>query len=159
MRQMIMVSSILGAILSHSAAQANDSRVIVHFKENSSYSTAVKAMQKGKLEKAVKYFERALRRNLSKKYETAAYNNLCAIQYVQRNYSSAEKACENALSTDRLSWRAYVNLANVKMVLGDIDEAQNNLIKARKINPDSQLVQTALSSLEKHTTKLFSENK
>ena len=157
----IALKSILAATtlaLSFGAVAADNIKTI-HIRENHQFSKGQNALQAGELSKARSYFKRALRSNLAVNYKVAAYNNLCAIGYATGTHEEALKACLSALKLDRNFWQAHVNVGNIHKAAGNYREAEVAYKSAQEINPTSQTVQTALSSLQDIQTKQFSENR
>ncbi|UTW57167.1 tetratricopeptide repeat protein [Kordiimonas sp. SCSIO 12603] len=140
-------------------AVAADNIKTLHIRENHQFSKGQNALQAGELSKARNYFKRALRSNLALNYQVAAHNNLCAIGYATGSHDEALKACINALKLDRNFWQAHVNMGNIYKAAGDLEAAETAYKSAHAINPTSQTIQTALSSLQDTRTKQFSENR
>ncbi len=150
---------VVASIFVSSSVYAADNVKTLRFSENHDFTKGQKAMQAGQLKKAVRYFDRSLKANMSANYKIAAYNNLCAVQYAQGLHEKAEKACLSALKLDRKYWRAHVNLGNIKKSAGDIDAARHHYLKAKSVNSSSQIVASALSSISGKQTSQYTENK
>jgi Tfp pilus assembly protein PilF len=90
------------------------------------------ASQSGKLDDAIRYFEKATSVGTSAFY----FNNLGVAYKNKGLYEKAIKAYNTAISLDPRHERSYLNLGVVLRKLGKFDEAEKTYRKAIKLNPD-----------------------
>ncbi|PCI62247.1 MAG: hypothetical protein COB37_07205 [Kordiimonadales bacterium] len=124
---------------------------VIFVQKNSAYSTAVKAMMAGKLDKASRYYKRALKHGVAQTRISEGYNNLCAVDYARGDYEAAEDACNKAIANNRTYWRAYVNRSNVRVALGQNDLAMADAEKAASLKPANRIVKRVLANLQSGT--------
>lgn len=153
-RMVKAVAVMTGVLLaSTGASQAQ----VIYGQENSNLTRATQAMMAGDLESASKYFGRAVKANLGEERLIPALNNYCAVEYAIGNYENAEKVCSEAISNDRRYWRAYVNRANVRAVLGNAEGANADYEKALSIKPNSRIAAEALASFQAKSATLLAQ--
>lgn len=93
------------------------------------------AMRKGELSVALKHYKQAQQKDLSDDHRVVVQNSICAISYMQGEYSAAANACTKVIDEDPSYWKAYVTRGNAKRALGDFTGALSDFCKARSINP------------------------
>jgi len=130
---------------------------VFYMKKNTDYEKATAAMKDGNLERASLLYSRALKGSLREDIKLNAYNNLCAVDFARGSLESAEKACSNAISSNRLFWRAYINRGHVRSALGKVDLALKDLRKAVKLQPDNLLAKRVLERYENQKGKLYAK--
>ncbi|MBL4790226.1 MAG: hypothetical protein JKY60_14735 [Kordiimonadaceae bacterium] len=130
------------------AASASE---VIYVQKNAAYSTAVKAMMAGKLDKASRYYKRAMKRGVAQARISEGYNNLCAVDYARGDYKAAENACDKSIANNRTYWRAYVNRSNVRAALGQTVLAMADAEKAASLKPQNTIVKRVLANLQNGT--------
>ena len=93
------------------------------------------AMRKGELSTALKHYKQAQRKDLSDDHRVVVQNSICAISYMQGDYSEAAEACSVVIDAAPSYWKAYVTRGNAKRALGDFDGALADFCAAKRINP------------------------
>jgi len=95
-----------------------------------------KALVKGDMDAAARYFRRALMKNLTEAERTSAQNSLCAAEYSLGHFGAAKKACTAAIKANKGYWKAYVNRGNALRALGDHKAALADYCAAHALEPD-----------------------
>jgi Tfp pilus assembly protein PilF len=111
------------------------------------YERGNRARSRGELDKAIRYYEQALRS--SPDFEPAL-TNLGAVWLRQRRLSDAQRVFERAYALDSKSAENSINLGHVYLELGHLAEAEQLLLRAVQSAPQSALAHfllgTALAS-------------
>ncbi|MCJ9429537.1 hypothetical protein [Kordiimonas marina] len=94
-----------------------------------------KALMKGDMAAAARYFRQALGKNLTDAERVSAHNSLCAAEFSLGHYGAAKKACTAAIKADRGYWKAYVNRGNAQRALGDKEAALADYCAAHALEP------------------------
>lgn len=156
---MSLKSVIVGVTLAMTSVSAGAEAQIFQIEGNYNLSRAAKFVKQGELTSARKYLRRAVRDSLSDSQMTSALADLCGIDYTLGKLESAEKACDRAVRVDRKNWRAYFNRGYVLQALGKKEAAENNFVRASKLNPGEVRVQEVLAKLNGSGAKRFAENR
>ncbi len=116
-------------------------KIEMQLEGNQNIRKGVKAFQSGNLDKARKYFERALERGDLTKSETVIANNgLCATFMYLDRYQEAITRCEISLELNPNKWETLNNLGISFLGLGDYQKAIYYLEKGLDLNGDSDVL-------------------
>lgn len=120
---------------------ASPQKLEMQLQENASISKALKAFQSGDLERARKYFEKALERGDLTATETVTANNgLCATFMYLERYEEAIARCKISLDLNPNKWETLNNLGISYLGLGDFQKAIFYLERGLGLNADSKVL-------------------
>lgn len=112
---------------------------------------AEKSILSGDLERASKYYNRAIRSGIDADRLVSTLNNLCIVEYALGKAEQAVEACTKAIEKKTRFWQAYVNRANARLALGDADGAKADYEQAAKYGAQNHATQ-GLALLNKDKT-------
>lgn len=112
---------------------------------------AEKSILSGNLEEASKYYNRAIRSGIDTDRLVSVLNNLCIVEYALGKAEQAIEACTGAIEKKTRFWQAYVNRANARLALGDVEGAKADYKQASKYGAHNQAAQ-GLALLNKDKT-------
>lgn len=116
---------------------ANAQTQIIKFNPDRDIMRAQSAMRQGEMDVALKYYKRAMRKNLSEDNKVIVRNSICAVSYLQGNYAEAEEACSIVIKEDPSYWKAYVTRGNAKRKLGNLAGALIDFCSANRLSPET----------------------
>lgn len=146
------LKSFLTAILLVSvlAAPALGQTLQMRFQSNENIKNGLKAFNKGNLDKAIYYYDRALRRSkLTPSDRIAAYNGLCASFMYKGEYDQAISNCEHSLAIKANNWETLNNLGISYLGLKEYQTAINYLEEGLELNGDSEILKANLNLVER----------
>lgn len=114
--------------------QALDNTVYVPLQPNYHLTKGVEALKSGNYARAVDQFEQALKNRLSDQVQSMAYTNICAAKFKLDNHKDAITACKKAIKIDPSTWIAHKNLGVIYLAAGEVEKAQDALIRAQRLN-------------------------
>jgi len=132
----LLFSCVLGVLVSvpaHAYAQAQ----VITVNPDQDIMHAQHAMRIGKLDKALKHYKRAIKKNLSEDHRIIVQNAICAVSYLQGNYGEAASACSTVIKEKPTYWKAFVTRGNAKRALGDFAGALTDFCEANRLKPDT----------------------
>ncbi len=133
----------LSVLFSTPPAFAQHRQVIV-FSGSTSLGNGKAAMERGELEKAINYYNSALRVGLSPLEYYTAYNDLCVAYYLNEEFSTALKSCNRAIKTISNKWIAYNNRGNIHLAAGRYLLAIDDYKKGLEMKKSSEVLKTNL---------------
>lgn len=120
---------------------ANAQRVELLFDNNQLLKGGNQALQSGNYDRAMFYFEKALRsRNLSMNEKRDVHSGLCVTYMSLKRFTEAIKQCEASLDIQSNKWETLNNLGTVYLVMGDYENAIQVYEKALRMKPKSQIL-------------------
>jgi tetratricopeptide (TPR) repeat protein len=121
--------------MSSSSFAAGGSRILLG--ANPYLSNGATALLYGDYSEGVRLTERGLESPPGWSDRSAALSNLCAGLAGNANYDEAITQCTSAIEINDDNWQAYNNRAIAHIGLGEINEAQQDINRGLKLNPDS----------------------
>jgi tetratricopeptide (TPR) repeat protein len=100
------------------------------------------AVHSGNLEKALFYYEQALKRekSLSRIEMIAVHNDLCVTYMYLERFEEAIVQCKASLNIQSNKWETMNNLGTVYLVMGNFPEAIRVYEKALRMKPKSKIL-------------------
>lgn len=133
----VMLLTIVGI----SAAQAEPVKMEIVLHASTTLKRAQEALERGRIDEAVRYFERALRRGVSSRERLSLHNNLCIAYFYREQFDLAKKQCDRAISVSPGSWRAYNNRGNIHVETGAYAKAIGDYEMALSLSSEPRLVE------------------
>ena len=99
------------------------------------------ALREGRVDEGIRLTELGLQRARSARERQTGNSNLCAGYALREKYQEALAYCDKVLQQNDKHWRAHSNSALILVKLERFDEAQQHLLKAEAISPNSNTVQ------------------
>ena len=122
-------------------SSANAQRVELLFDNNQLLKGGNQALQSGNFDRAMFYFEKALRsRNLSKNETRDVHSGLCVAYMSLKRFTEAIEQCEASLDIQSNKWETINNLGTVYLVMGDYENAIRAYEKALRMKPKSEIL-------------------
>ena len=111
------------------------------FDSNELLKAGQRSVQKGKLEDATYYYEKALkRRNLSRPDMIQLRSDLCVTYMYLDRFEEALEQCILGIRLMPNRWQTLNNLGTVYLVQGDFESAIASYEKALKMKPNSRVL-------------------
>lgn len=129
----LLFSCVLGVLASMPVSAQTQ---IIQFNPDRDIMRAQTALRRGELDTALKYYQRAARKDLADDHKVVVQNSICAVSYLKGEFSAAEEACTTVIKENPRYWKAYVTRGNAKRKLGDMAGALTDFCEANRLSPD-----------------------
>lgn len=123
------------------AAPAQSQSISLLLEDDQLLKNGRKAVHSGNLEKAMFYYEEALKRNSLSRLELVdVHNGLCVTYMYLEHFEKAIVQCRESLKIQSNKWDTMNNLGTVYLVMGNFNEAIKIYEKALKMKPKSKIL-------------------
>lgn len=134
-----LLLGLLGVLAITAPAQAQ--RVTLLLQDDQLLKNGRNAVHSGNLEKAMFYYEQALKRaSLSKLELMAVHNGLCVTYMYLERFEEAIVQCKESLNLQSNKWDTMNNLGTVYLLMGNYPEAIRVYEKALRMKPKSKIL-------------------
>ncbi|MCG8506880.1 MAG: tetratricopeptide repeat protein [Sphingomonadales bacterium] len=106
------------------------------------------ALEDGKLDRAVRLYQKGLEKGLNSRDVPVAHNNICVAFILLKKYEKAIEHCDTAVSMDPSNWRYHNNLGNAYLELGEYELAIGHYQRGLKISPRAEILSENLDIAE-----------
>lgn len=126
-------------------SQANAQRVELLFDEDQLLKSGRKAVQAGNYDRALFYYEEALKRkDFSHHQRVKLHSDLCVVYMYVDRFDEAITQCEKSLELQSNRWETLNNLGTVYLVIGDYEKAIEFYEKGLKMKSGSEILKSNL---------------
>jgi len=120
---------------------------ILELNHSRALSSGMTALSEKRYDDAAALLKEALSNNIRGTRRSAVLSNLCAVDYLRRQYRAALASCDDSLKISRSNWRSFLNRGNVHLALGNTVAAEKDYKAAQQLNADMKIMNKALKSL------------
>ena len=99
------------------------------------------ALRSGNMTRAIRIYERALKRNLSLRDRQRALSDMCAALYFKREYDEAIYNCNKAIEITPNEWTNYNTRANVYLASENYEMALADYHYSLLLRPGSNIIE------------------
>lgn len=140
MKPLGLLLGLLGVLAITTPAQAQSVQLLLE--DDQLLKNGRNAVHSGNLEKAMFYYEQALKRekSLSRIEMTAVHNDLCVTYMYLERFEEAIVQCKASLNIQSNKWETMNNLGTVYLVMGNFPVAINIYERALRMKPKSKIL-------------------
>ena len=135
-----LITSLLSVGLMAPTITVQAQKIELIVSQNTALKRARSALQKGRFVKAIRLYERVLKKGASSDGLLWAYNDLCVAHYLQTELDKALGYCNKAIKLAPNKWISYNTRGNILVSSGFYTEATVSYKKALKLYPSSDII-------------------